>query len=52
MSVCKPSCYEKTLHGIYFGGFKAWGHDICILNLPHGCDNMINRLAKKAKVLA
>jgi hypothetical protein len=32
--------------------FRPGGHDICILDLLHGCDNMINRLANKAKVLA
>ena len=26
------------------------GHDICILDLLHGCDNMINRLANEAKL--
>jgi hypothetical protein len=31
---------------------RPGGYDICILNLPHGSDNMINQLAKKAKVLA
>ena len=27
------------------------GQDLCILDLLHGCDNMVNQLAKKAKVL-
>jgi hypothetical protein len=27
--------------------FRPRGHDICILDLLHGCDNMINRLANK-----
>ena len=47
----QPSCYENSINGIYFDGFKTWGHDICVLNLPHEEDNMINHLAKKTKVL-
>jgi hypothetical protein len=30
---------------------RPWGNDTCVLNLPYGYDNMINWLAKKAKVL-
>ena len=29
---------------------KLGEHDICILDLLHGCDNMINRLANEAKL--
>ena len=29
---------------------RPGGHDICILDLLHGCDNMINKLANKAKL--
>ena len=43
-------CAIRKPHGIYFDGFKAWGHDICILDLLHGCDNMINLLANEAKL--
>jgi hypothetical protein len=32
--------------------FRPGRHDICILDLLHECDNIINRLANKAKVLA
>jgi hypothetical protein len=30
--------------------FRPGGHDICILDLLHACDNMINQFANKAKV--
>jgi len=29
---------------------KPEGHDICILDLLHGCDNMISGLANEAKL--
>ena len=29
---------------------RTRGHDICILDLLHGCDNMINKLANEAKL--
>jgi hypothetical protein len=40
----------ESPHGIYFDGFKARGHDMCILYLLHGCDNMINWLTNEAKL--
>ena len=39
-------------HGIYFDGFQTQGAGYMRFDLLHGCDNMINRLANKAKVLA
>jgi hypothetical protein len=51
MNACDHRAIRKP-HEIYFDGFQARGHDICILDLLHGCDIMINRLANKAKVLA
>jgi hypothetical protein len=40
----------ESPHGIYIDGFKAGGHGICILDLLHVCDNMINRLTNEAKL--
>ena len=42
----------KRPHEIYFDGFKARGAWYMHFDLLHGCDNMISRLANKAKVLA
>jgi len=49
MNACNHRAIRKP-HGIYLDGFKARGHDICILDLLHGCDNMINKLANEAKL--
>lgn len=42
----------KTHHRICFIVFKSRGHNICVLDLPHGYNNIVNQLAKKAKVMA
>ena len=42
----------ESPHGIYFDGLKARGAWYMHFDLLHGCDNMISRLANKAKVLA
>lgn len=52
MNACNHRAMRRPSIEFTLMALRPQRHDICVLNLPHVYDNIINRLAKNAKVLA
>jgi hypothetical protein len=51
MDACNHRVMRRASMEFTLMALRHEAHDICVLNLPHGCDNMVDQFAKKAKVL-
>jgi hypothetical protein len=50
MNACNHHAMRRASIEFTLIALRLGGHELCILNLPPGCDNMVNQLAKSQGV--